>query len=357
MISLNDRKWKAFSIKDIFVTINDEKQVPTGAYIEKKYLHQGDTPRITVTSNNNGIDNFWWTEHKNNRSFSNFISVNFLGDAFYHPYNASLDMKVHCLKLKNRELNKNLALFLCAMLMNNTKNSNYGNQLSSTDIVSKHILLPVDISGAPDYYFMETFAKERLANKQSEYIDYAKAQLAQIERERVDNEAIKWRMFRIGDLFEIRRPAPRNKDDYAIGDINFVASGATNNGVMKSCQPKNGEKLDTGNCISVSPVDGSCFYQPIDFLGRGGAGSSIILLYPKNKTRLNKYIGLSLSRLIYQTAQKYTYGHMANKDGVARDKIMLPTRNGSDIDYAWLENCTKVIMYKKYLSYLNYVIS
>lgn len=183
MISLNDREWKAFSIKDIFVTINDEKQVPTGAYIEKKYLHQGDTPRITVTSNNNGIDNFWWTEHKNSRSFSNFISVNFLGDAFYHPYNASLDMKVHCLKLKNRELNKNLALFLCAMLMNNTKNSNYGNQLSSTDIVSKHILLPVDVNGEPDYYFMETFAKERLANKQSEYIDYAKTQLAQIERE------------------------------------------------------------------------------------------------------------------------------------------------------------------------------
>lgn len=135
-----------------------------------------------------------------------------------------------------------------------------------------------------------------------------------------------------------------------------MASGATNNGVMKSCQPKDGEKLDNGNCISVSPVDGSCFYQPIKFLGRGGAGSSIILLYPKNKMRLNPYIGLSLSRLIYQTTQKYTYGRMANKDGIARDKIMLPTRNNGDVDYVWLENRTKAIMYSKYLSYLNYVI-
>ena len=91
MLSLNDRNWNPYKIKDIFVTIKDESQVPTGAYIEKQYLDTGNTPRVTVTSTNNGIDNFWSTEHKNNREFSNFISVNFLGDAFYHPYTASLD--------------------------------------------------------------------------------------------------------------------------------------------------------------------------------------------------------------------------------------------------------------------------
>ena len=35
-----------------------------------------------------------------------FISVSFLGTVFYHPYKASLDMKVHSLKLKSKELNE-----------------------------------------------------------------------------------------------------------------------------------------------------------------------------------------------------------------------------------------------------------
>ena len=162
-------------------------------------------------------------------------------------------------------------------------------------------------------------------------------------------------MFRIGDLFDIRRPLPRNKDDYEAGNINFVASGAINNGVMKGCQPKDGEPLDKGNCLSISPVDGSCFYQPIDFLGRGGAGSSIILLYPKDNFRLDRYSGLTLSRIIFQTTSKYTYGHMANKDSIARDKIILPVIDNGDINYEWLERCAKSITVAKYLSYMNYV--
>lgn len=50
--------------------------------------------------------------------------------------------------------------------------------------------------------------------------------------------------------------------------------------------------MDKGNCITVSPVDGSAFYQETDFLGRGGAGSSILMLYNAD---INKYSGLFLS--------------------------------------------------------------
>lgn len=46
----------------------------------------------------------------------------------------------------------------------------------------------------------------------------------------------KWGQFQLGDLFEVSRPSARNKDDYEVGDIPFVASGAMNNGVMKCCK-------------------------------------------------------------------------------------------------------------------------
>lgn len=71
------------------------------------------------------------------RIYTNFISMSFLGSAFYHPYEASLDMKVHCLQLLDKEMTTGLGLFITVMLINNVTGTNYGNQLSSEDLVSK----------------------------------------------------------------------------------------------------------------------------------------------------------------------------------------------------------------------------
>ncbi len=161
-----------------------------------------------------------------------------------------------------------------------------------------------------------------------------------------------WKEFKIGELFEVKRPSARNKDNYEIGYIPFVASGAMNNGVMKCCTPKENEVLDDGNCLTVSPVDGSTFYQGYDFLGRGGAGSSVLMLYGK---KMNCYVGLFLSRCVQQTASKYSYGHMANKDGIKRDRFMLPVTDDGEPDYQFMEDYIKELMTKKRNQYMAYV--
>lgn len=92
-------------------------------------------------------------------------------------------------------------------------------------------------------------------------------------------DILNWHEFVIRDLFEIKRPEARSQMDYDEGEVPFVASGNFNNGVLKYLKPKNDKDIDLGNCITVSPIDGSSFYQECNFLGRGGAGSSIILLY------------------------------------------------------------------------------
>lgn len=78
-------------------------------------------------------------------------------------------------------------------------------------------------------------------------------------------DELRWEQFHIGDIFSVERPSARNKDNYEDGDVPFVASGAINNGVMKCCKPKDDEKLDKRECITVSPVDGSTFYQAYVF--------------------------------------------------------------------------------------------
>ena len=162
-----------------------------------------------------------------------------------------------------------------------------------------------------------------------------------------------WKTFYIGDLFTVKRPAARNKDDYLEGTVPFGASGSVNNGVMKCCQPFEDERLDTAGCITVSPVDGSAFYQPYDFLGRGGAGSSVLMLY---RDGINLYTGQFIARMVANTCSgKYTYGHMGNKDSIKRERIMLPVTDAGEPDYQFMEDYIRELMDRKYKQYQDYV--
>lgn len=147
-----------------------------------------------------------------------------------------------------------------------------------------------------------------------------------------------WKEFVIKDLFTVKRPSARSQADYDDGDIPFIASGNFNNGVLKYLKPKEDELLDSGNCITVSPIDGSSFYQEDDFLGRGGAGSSIILLYNSN---LNLYNGYFIATVIRTLCRKYAYSDMANKDTIGSEKIKLPVDKTGNPDFSYMESYMK----------------
>ena len=149
-----------------------------------------------------------------------------------------------------------------------------------------------------------------------------------------------WRKFRIGDLFDIKRPIARSQLEYDEGNVPFVASGNYNNGIIKYCEPKENEKLDNGNCITVSPLDGSSFYQKVDFLGRGGAGSAIILLYNE---KLNEYNGLYISSVIRHQLVKYSYNDQLSSTVIVDEYIKLPIDSNQDIDWTYMENYMKEI--------------
>lgn len=102
---------------------------------------------------------------------------------------------------------------------------------------------------------------------------------AKVNRTTID--ITKWQQFKIcrdGGIFKLVQPKPRKLTEYLHdGDVAFVASGAFNNGIEKYV--KTDEELDKGNCITVSAIGGFSFYQKNDFIGRGGAGSAIKILY------------------------------------------------------------------------------
>lgn len=148
----------------------------------------------------------------------------------------------------------------------------------------------------------------------------------------------KWEEFKISSLFKVKRPAARSQSNYEDGEVPFVASGNYNNGVLKYLSPKKDETLDKGNCITVSPIDGSAFYQKDDFLGRGGAGSSIILLY---NDKMNEYSGCFIATVIRAICNKYYYSDMANKDVIAEETIKLPVDENHQPDFFYMESYMK----------------
>ena len=136
---------------------------------------------------------------------------------------------------------------------------------------------------------------------------------------RIDVKA--WQSFMVGELFRVERPIARRQTDYDEGEIPFIASGRLNNGAQTYLKPKNDEDINEGNCITVSPVDGYAFYQEHAFLGRGGAGSSIIMLYNGN---LNADNGRFIATVLRKKFSAWSYANMGNTDAVRDEWIQLP---------------------------------
>lgn len=163
MSKIDTAYWKPFLVSKYFETEKNGKQVPTGANVPKLELKEnGRTPRITVTAVNNGIFGYFdyiGDKPCNYRVYSNFVSVSFLGTVFYQAEEASLDMKVHCIKPLNHELNIYTGAFLVSAIRASLKNYKYSDQLSSTVLPKLEILLPATPAGGPDWKYMEMYMR------------------------------------------------------------------------------------------------------------------------------------------------------------------------------------------------------
>lgn len=342
MLNLNDREWKEFYLRDIFPEIQRGKRLKTADHVA------GNIPYVSSSSVNNGVDAFIGNACKI-RKFNECLTLansGSVGKAFYHNY--EFIASDHVTALKSDKLSKYSYIFIATIVQRLEEKYSFNREINDMRINKEKILLPVNDKNMPDYAFMEQYIKEREKQIIQKYISY-------IGKNAEKSGGIsgltekKWKEFSVGDLFIVKRPKARSEKQYKLGEIPFVASGNVNNGVIKCCNPKKDEQMDKGNCITVSPVDGSAFYQETDFLGRGGAGSSILMLYNAD---INKYSGLFLSRMIRQTCSKYSYGKMGNQESIKREKIMIPIDEQGNPDYAFMEEYSNIIIRDLRIKYL-----
>lgn len=145
-----------------------------------------------------------------------------------------------------------------------------------------------------------------------------------------------WKKFPIcgeNGIFKLVQPKARKLTEYLNdGKVPFVASGAFNNGIEKYVETD--EKLDTGNCITVSAIGGFSFYQKSDFIGRGGAGSAIKILY---SDQLKEKNALFICTVLQKILSKYDYTTMLSGDKLKKEFIYLPVTQDDKIDWIFME--------------------
>ncbi len=362
---LNAIKWGEFKLGDLF-------EIYTGSLLSQEDLAKGDIVRISVKSDNNGVyGHFDTLKNKKARHFENFISVNFFGNCFYHPYLASVEMKVHVLKLKNRTLTKRIGLFLANQLNKCFYGQfTYGTQLSSSKL--KHNNFKIQLPLKPtantqtlkdiDFHFMEKFIAELEQCRLAELQAYLKATglsnttlsndeenaLNVFNNSRGGNTpcGLTWQSFKLGDLFE----ASNGDFDIQKRHINHkgefvITAGLSNNGVLGQSDIK--AKVFESHTITID-MFGCAFYRSFPY--KMVTHARVFSLKPKFE--INHKIGLFLSTLFFDYPKKFGYENMCSWAKIKNDKVILPlkptantqTLEGIDFDFmekfiAELEQC------------------
>ena len=349
--------------------------VETGSLLSANELRKGKIPRISAKSDNNGIAGWYSSENLSNaRHYENFISVNFFGTdggIFYHPYKASVEMKVHVLKPQNFELNDKTGVYFATALRPVLFGFSYGNQLSSSKLKTQGFKLKIPMVGneiAFDYIeeFVNTLEAERLATLEAERLATLEAYLEATGLKDVEISAaeaeslrslgttggtrIEWREFRFSELFSnIQQGARLTKADQRKGNIPYVMSGVTDTGVVGYISnpvrefPKNSLTID---------IFGNTFYRDYAF----GAGDDTGVFW-NSDDRFDKFQMLFLASVINKfLAGKYDYGHKLRASRTLDFEILLPVSadNVPDFDFmTTVMKATQKIVFKNVVEWLD----
>lgn len=151
VLELNTHLWKEFKVSDIFVC-------ETTKALDVDEIIDGNIPYITRSAVKNGcsgkLEN---VEGKINKL--NCITIGAEGKfAFYQDQDFLAGVKIYT--LRNKNLNKYNALFLCTVLNQHVYKYSYGRARVLDKIKNEYIKLPVDKKGEPDFIFMENYIKE-----------------------------------------------------------------------------------------------------------------------------------------------------------------------------------------------------
>jgi hypothetical protein len=334
---LQQVEWGEFKIGDLF-------EIGTGSLIDLKSAPKGKVPRISVKTTDNGIIGYFDESVDNARYFENFISVNFFGISYYHPYQASVEMKVHTLKFQNRDFTKAEGIFISAMINKRLAGFfSYGSQLSSSKLKNDNLKIQLPTkSGKIDFEFMENFIKEletERINQLDSYLSVTGLKDYNLTFEEkmalTDYEKGEWKTFNLEALFGKATRGRRLKSaDRISGTLPFVTAGETDEGI--SAFIGNNVKIFPNNTITID-MFGSAKYRNYNY----GGDDHIAVVHSQH---LQKFASIFVTTAIHKTSYngQFNYGNNFYAKDADELNISLPTINNKP-DYKLMETLISAI--------------
>lgn len=347
MLSLNDRSWATFKVKEIF-SIEKCKCSSVSS------LKQGDFPYVGATNRNNGIMSF---VEKKERWITKGNCIVFIcdgqGSVGYSIYKKEDFIGSTTLKVgRNKNLNRYIAQFLVSALDKNRQIYSYGYKRNENRLLNESIMLPVTNSNEPDYVFMEQYIKEREDKLIQKYRDFIGDKWKMGGVKNLENK--KWKLFKVLDLFEYKRGNQNNMNSLAKGNDILISAKNIDNGLKGFYTSTNKKKgFYNGDCITLNnDGDGGvclAYYQPYKFL----LDTHVYALYPK--VTMSSYMMLYITQSLSKQRVCFSHGYSISQDRLKSMQVMLPIAKDGQPDYDFMEQYVKEVMHNKYKAYFEYL--
>ena len=344
MLSLNDREWHEFYLKDIFT------EIKRGKRLKKADHNEGSMPYVSSSAINNGVDNYI-SNKIGVRIFNNCLTIansGSVGKTFYHSY--SFIASDHVTQLKNPLFNHYIYKFLAPLISRLEEKYSFNREINDVRINKEVILLPTNENNKPDLAFMEKYIHERETNLIEQYRNNvvcvgndSTTQLSETE----------WKEFRITQYFIPKRGRESNMADLKSGDIPLISAKNSNNG-LKSFVIVPTDRVHKGHVITLNNDGdggaGLAYYQPNDF----ALDSHVTSL--RQKFELSKHTLIFISSAISKQRETFGHGYSISDKRLNKMKIMLPVSEKGEPNWNYMERYAKNMMNQQtslYISYLN----
>jgi hypothetical protein len=361
-MEINTISWAKFHIGDIFRVV--------GGFYNKKPEHSvdGKIPFLAATDSNNGVTEFYsesdirsWNkvgeaddtlDHKIFDGGCIAVTVNgSVCNAYYQTQKFTCSHDISALYLKEHELTKNIALFLCTIIQMEKYRWSYGRKPHDRNkLRAMTIKLPVDSQGKPNWMFMETSIEEVQRIGDSKDDELSKSIFTRNKNTPLPAFS-NLKKFKISQIFSVKYGINlelNSLQETSVSDpdgIAFVARTSENNGVTAYVKPTEDTPQPSGT-ITVAGGGSvlSTFVQKRPFY----SGRDLYLLLPK-KAKISLFTKLYICTVIKANQYRYSYGRQANKT-LPDIELLLPAKEDGEPDYRAMDDYVKKLPFSDRIS-------
>lgn len=336
----NGGEWKEFKIGDLF-EVESSKKIFHANTLSEIFETQVENsyPYVVRSTQDNGIRGYIIEDA---RFLNEGNSLSFAQDTFsvfYQQKNFFTGNKVKVLKPKFILNRQNANFFVCSF--NKVLSDFSWGVCSDVNFIKNlKLTLPATPDGTPDFSYMERYICELEQAFVSELAAYLRAaglenyDLTAAEQTALDdfkNGKIRFKEFKIGDLFDVVKGKRLTKENIKPGNINFLGAISSNNGIRECIETATMWKP---NCISVNYNGsvGCSFYQEEPFY----ASDDVNICYSKDWI-LNRKQALFFCAVFKNFSQKFSYTQKWNKERMIESFVFLPVTDGAP-DFAFMES-------------------